>query len=785
MIRDPDDLDDLLEVIQELHVELSAHEAWSQILADLHPKQRAFVEDPAPRKCALKGRRGGGSWGSCAWLAQNWQSWPGVMSLFIAGTKEHAKAILWPTLEFMDRKYKWGVRYNHLDLIATFPNGYCISLRGAKDRVQVEKLRGFASGLRRVVIDECFTATTPVQPIGEVQRVIARPAPSTLVTVDGVTSTPDHPYLTPDGWKRAADLRPGDLLFVWEATATEKATASPAAHVLQGLSLPLSGPKAARQHYYHCAAADACKSHRPTSGGDPGATRRVQAQGVGDLETNRASASRARRQRPWAYVAGVDARESHWLGAPLRRAHRWEKERGTPHPLQVGPSSPIAEARCGGGWQQSLPTEPQSTGPQEGSVAAWRRVDRVEVHERGGIGRYRDVCPDGLVYNLQTQSGLYFAGGRLVHNCGSFAAHDGLFRYMLQSVLAPQLMDHRHKGGGQMALISSPGIDPIGFFFEKTEGRDHMGKEVPTWSTHHWTALDNPYLDAKAYLIEELASGGHMLDDTPAEVMVEELLSLKDVPQSDPRWDGIRHRLSATFRREYLAHWVKDNSALVYLVTPENILREGFQLPAGQYRITVGCDIGWGDGNGFTVAAKPAFGREVYLLESYYRPELSTAEIATELREIGQRWHTSELYVDTGGEGERLVVDLLNYGVVARAAGKGRKKPRIEYMRSLLDTGHLKVRPETCGELLTEWSALVWDDTRQLHREGFVDDVSDSALMAVNPLSQLYVPPKGLPPAPGTAAHREAQDRRELEQAIRAGKRIARKQRPAHHRRLW
>lgn len=523
MIRDPDDFDDLVEVIQELHVEVSAHEAWSQILADLHPKQRAFVEDPAPRKCALKGRRGGGSWGSCAWLAENWQSWPGVMSLFIAGTKEHAKAILWPTLEFMDRKYRWGVRYNHLDLIATFPNGYCISLRGAKDRVQVEKLRGFASGLRRVVIDEC----------------------------------------------------------------------------------------------------------------------------------------------------------------------------------------------------------------------------------------------------------------------GSFSAHDGLFRYMLQSVLAPQLMDHRHKGGGQMALISSPGIDPIGFFFEKTEGRDHMGREVPTWSTHHWTALDNPYLDARSYLIEELATGGHMLDDSPAEELVDELLALKDVPQSDPRWDGMRHRLSATFRREYLAHWVKDNSALVYLVTPENLLREGFQLPTGQYRITVGCDIGWGDGNGFTVAAKPAFGREVYLLESYYRPELSTAEIAAELREIGQRWHTSELYVDTGGEGERLVVDLLNYGVVARAAGKGRKKPRIEYMRSLLDTGHLKVRPETCGELLTEWSALVWDDTRQLHREGFVDDVSDSALMAVNPLSQLFVPPKALPPAPGTAAHREAQDRHELEQAIRAGKRIVRKQRPSHHKRVW
>ena len=220
-----------------------------------------------------------------------------------------------------------------------------------------------------------------------------------------------------------------------------------------------------------------------------------------------------------------------------------------------------------------------------------------------------------------------------------------------------------------------------------------MGKEVPTWSTHHWTALDNPFLDAKGYLLEELESGGHILDDTPAEEIVTALIALKDVPQDDPAWDDLKSCLSTSFRREYLAHWVKDSNALVYQLSSRNILEEGWTLPAGQYRITIGCDIGWGDGNGFCVAAKNIFAKEITILQAYYLPEMSTAEIADELRKLSQQWHTSELYVDTGGEGQRLLEDLLHYGVMAQAAGKGRKKPRIEYMRSLLNTGVLKLRP--------------------------------------------------------------------------------------------
>src|SRR6185503_19503382 len=112
------------------------------------------LDDPASRKCFEKGRRGGGSYLLGAWLLEEFHRWPGATSLFVALTKEHAKAILWPVLEEYDKKYQLGGAFNALDLSYTLPNGYRILLRAAKDRAQVEKLRGIAGGLRRAAIDE-------------------------------------------------------------------------------------------------------------------------------------------------------------------------------------------------------------------------------------------------------------------------------------------------------------------------------------------------------------------------------------------------------------------------------------------------------------------------------------------------------------------------------------------------------------------------------------------------------------------------------------------------------
>jgi terminase large subunit-like protein len=514
VIVEPDHLE-LADLLVSLHVDTLGADSWERIKSDLHPKQRAFVEDRSNRKVALKGRRGGGSWGVAAWLLEDWHLWGGHLSLFIARTRDHAKSILWPTLERMDALYGLGITFNSMDLSAVLPNGYKILLRGAKDRSQIEKLRGFAQGLRRCVIDEA----------------------------------------------------------------------------------------------------------------------------------------------------------------------------------------------------------------------------------------------------------------------GSFADHDDQFRYLLHSIIVPQFTDTIHLGGGQLALVGSPGLDPIGLYFEVSTGHDHRGKPVPQWSTHHWTALDNSYLDGAAAMVEDLRGGTHILDDSTPEAIVDELIALKDVPPSNDngRWDAVRAKLSAPFRREQLAQWTRDNESRVYSAADRNFLPAGYELdPHRVWRIIVGADIGWNDGNGFAVAAKCLEGPEVVLLEAYRIDELGTEGIARELIRLSRFWRASEIYVDTGGVGDMRLEDLANFGCYARRAIKGgRKKPRIEYMRALLENGNLKIVRDKCTDLLTEWITLSWSPDRQNHREGVPDDVSDGTLYAVFPLSQLFVAPDERP-RPGTPEWVKAQDDREREAATRAGRRLKR-----------
>lgn len=367
-----------------------------------------------------------------------------------------------------------------------------------------------------------------------------------------------------------------------------------------------------------------------------------------------------------------------------------------------------------------------------------------------------------------------------IDESGSFLGHDRLFRYLISSVITPQFMDTHHLGGGQLILCGSPAMAPMGFFYEKCRGEDHKGRPVNKWSTHHWTALDNPSVDAAGYFLEVLAAEDFILDDTTPEVMAAALVELRGVPLSDERWTPVLASLAAEFRREYLADWVNDTDSNIYQVAQRNLLPEGFDLPANiPWRIVIGCDVGWGDGNGFCVAAKSLRSRDIIVLRAYYLPELDDSQIAAELKQLRQDWRTGEIYIDCGGEGDRLLANLENYGVVAQAAGKGRKKPRIEYVRALLKTGALQLRPEHCADVLSEWSALPWSEDKQLHREGFVDDVSDALLMAVNPLSQRFQPQKPPRPKQGEAGFDQLVERREKEAAIRAGRRIVRRQRRA------
>lgn len=73
--------------------------------------------------------------------------------------------------------------------------------------------------------------------------------------------------------------------------------------------------------------------------------------------------------------------------------------------------------------RREQPLQQEGTGSTEGGTLTWRRVDRLEIHEQGGIGRFAEVCPDGAVYNIEVEEDhTYVANGVVVHNCHCIGA---------------------------------------------------------------------------------------------------------------------------------------------------------------------------------------------------------------------------------------------------------------------------------------------------------------------------------------------------------------------------
>lgn len=139
------------EYLRRLQAELAEE---PQYLIDLHPKQRAFVEDPAKFKAAQCSRRAGKSHGAAVWLLEGGRQAPHEMSLYIALSRNNARGIMEKALRDLERTYNIGLRFFERDnqLMVGMPNGHIIWLAGCKDSLEIEKFRGYK--FKRVVIDE-------------------------------------------------------------------------------------------------------------------------------------------------------------------------------------------------------------------------------------------------------------------------------------------------------------------------------------------------------------------------------------------------------------------------------------------------------------------------------------------------------------------------------------------------------------------------------------------------------------------------------------------------------
>jgi hypothetical protein len=128
------------------------------VLAECHPKQRAFVLDPGRRVCALCARGSGKTTATRARFLRRMFSTHKARCLFIATTRSQAEEFMWAPLKDACEKLCIEATFNETKLKCTFKrNDAQLRLVGADDKREIDKLRG--QPFHEVWIDEAASHT--------------------------------------------------------------------------------------------------------------------------------------------------------------------------------------------------------------------------------------------------------------------------------------------------------------------------------------------------------------------------------------------------------------------------------------------------------------------------------------------------------------------------------------------------------------------------------------------------------------------------------------------------
>ncbi len=294
-----------------------------------------------------------------------------------------------------------------------------------------------------IIVDECFPAGTPIstprgevaiedlyvgQPVhtalgvGEVECISSRPAfelvKLELSNGNIIECTPNHPFFTETGWRKAEVLELGSRLFRREDLLMLRERVS-------SVHLPASGRESKKCDERESLeeAAFLLNILREESGepdvptGHPGKDGR-------NSEGDRASSEISWRER--ATVDGSAEAVEGEIGGDVRFGVRrdynaFTKRKRSGALLQTRLGDPRPENRDSVGWKQSL-----IAGDSENGQTPQNLVGGVRVV---GVARLKLASPR-VVYNLQIKEHpSYFAHGTLVHNCHMIpASGDGMYR---------------------------------------------------------------------------------------------------------------------------------------------------------------------------------------------------------------------------------------------------------------------------------------------------------------------------------------------------------------------
>lgn len=321
--------------------------------------------------------------------------------------------------------------------------------------------------------------------------------------------------------------------------------------------------------------------------------------------------------------------------------------------------------------------------------------------------------------------------GCVVDECDSIRNH---LQYLVEDVLEPALMDLR----GWLALTGTPGVTPAGYFHAVT-----TGSGMKKWATHHWTCLENPFLDDPAGWLREYCEK-HGLDET-----------------------------SPTYQREWLGQWVRDSDALVYQYDPD---RNGTYQPwidlRNEARYILGVDLGVVDATAIAALGYFPGNPRLDLIESKSWTGLSPSGAYVKLREFLNRYPGARVVADCGGQGKAFAQEWQQrYGLYVEPAVKLDLVGQVAFMNGMLRSGELQVHLPGCSSLVQEWQQLPWNQDRDGHEDSYPDHESDAARYAALAARPNYKA-ELVPPAPGSPEFEAERRAKRLEEAIaQAGKR--------------
>jgi hypothetical protein len=264
---------------------------------------------------------------------------------------------------------------------------------------------------------------------------------------------------------------------------------------------------------------------------------------------------------------------------------------------------------------------------------------------------------------------------------------------LVEDAVGPALEDL----GGWMCLSGTPGAIPEGYFYDATTGK------LIDWSLHHFDVRNNTYMPNPFSILEKAQ----------------------------------RRLPDATFKREWLGEWVRDDEALIFSFDAARNSCRNEQVQAQQ--TIIGIDLGYVDACAWVVLKYTPGDKYRYIVECKQEVGLTPSKSAAITEQLIRKYPGAILVADVGGLGKGYVTEwAYRYSIQVEAAQKQKKAGYIAMMSSDLLEGSLRVDPYSCASLLNEWEVLQWNEDRTNHDERCQNHLSDAALYAWRRASGKY-----------------------------------------------